>query len=672
LYQIQQQPEFFIDSILFGVRFIILKPIRGLMDKTDTLLLSRELLQDILELASGKKDDLKKIQKKYGNALSFEEYNKILHSFLDANYYNKTDIKKLVDKADKILLKYACNKFSEQIKLTNDEVLDSLISSINFLGEELNYSTVTTHYLNDIFSSIEDIIIVVNKSGNLLYMNKKGKKLLGLQEFDVRGQNIEMFVQNKTVKKHLLQSHRKPISMEFVSCKGITIPVSVKVSVFSRTDNPMMGHVILARDISASIKQQKEIENKNQKILEVNKELKISEERFRRTIEFSPIPMIVANIIKDDLYVNKKFTDVFGYMASDFDSISDLLNLSQQDDKKKEEIRKEWIEKMDKATRENTGTPSGEYELFCKSGEKKTVEISMTPEKDIFIMIFNDITVKKNAEIRMKNLHLELEHNISERTKELIEKNKQLKDELFLREKMIETEKELGRKKTQFVSVVSHEFRTPLSGIMTGVQLLDRYGNKWSDPRKQEVFSEIYKAFDHLNYILNDISIVSNVETEFHKTKKERINLKEFCKNAVESIYSVYGKNTIIKIHCNPPDLAIYSDSSLFKHIVYNVLSNAVKFNINNITVALNVRKENENIIFEIKDKGVGIPESDLAEIFEMFYRGKNTNTIHGAGIGLAITKKSIELLGGTIQIESKENIGTTVTVAIPIINENN
>jgi PAS domain S-box-containing protein len=640
------------------------------MNSKQSFQLSSEMLKDILKLASGRKEDLKKIQKKHIDISNIDEFNDIIKSFLQENYYTKTEIQKLVDKAGNILLKYASNKFSEQIKLTDDETLDALISSINFLGEELNFSTVTTHYLNDIFNSIEDIIIVVNKSGNMLYMNSKGKKLLGFKEIDIRGHSIDMFVQSEAVKNLLLQSHRKPISIEFVSCKGVTIPVSVKVSVFARTDNPMMGHVILARDISSSIKQQKEIELKNKKILEVNKELKISENRFRRTIEFSPIPMIVANMIKDELYVNKKFTDVFGYLATDFNSISDLLSLSQLDNAGKEAIREDWLEKMDKAAKENTGTPTGEYELHCKNGEIKTAEVSMTPEKDMFIMIFNDITVKKNAENRMKNIRRELELNISERTKELLEKNKQLKDELFLREKMIEAEKELGRKKSQFISVVSHEFRTPLSGIITGIQLLDRYGDKWPDPRKKEVFNEIYKAFDHLNYILNDISIVSNVETEFHKTKKELIVIHQFCKSAVESIYSVFGNNTKIKIRCNPPDISITSDLSLFKHIIYNILSNAVKFNNNDNIVTLNVEKKSENIIFEIKDKGMGIAESDLDDIFEMFYRGKNTNTVHGAGIGLAITKKSIDLLGGTIQIKSKENIGTTVTFAIPLIQE--
>lgn len=192
---------------------------------------------------------------------------------IQEKFYTKKEIKNFIFKLNNLILAYASHKYTKRLKFTNDDVIDSLITSVHFLGEELNYSTVTTTYLMDVFNSIGEMMLVVNNTRNILFFNQTTLDVLGYDSNDVKARDIK-FLFEKEDEVELLQSNQKEhIKVNFRKANNEILPVYIRVSDFQQTDNPLLGQVIIARDISMLIKHQHEIENKNLQIIEKNKEL---------------------------------------------------------------------------------------------------------------------------------------------------------------------------------------------------------------------------------------------------------------------------------------------------------------------------------------------------------------------------------------------------------------
>ncbi len=217
---------------------------------------SHQFLEDILEMVVSP-DAFDKIVEKYQEDQALIVWLRTLHQKLKQNYFSKSEIDEFIEKVCKILLQYANHKFNKELALTENEIFDSLIIAVNFLGQELNYSTVTTHYLNDIFGSIGDIILVVNKKGNVLYVNSSTCSLLEYSELELKQMNISELVQGQIKTPKLLEDKELQRNINFLSASGNLIPASLKVSDFSRPDNPLMGYVIVGRDLTMLIEFQK-------------------------------------------------------------------------------------------------------------------------------------------------------------------------------------------------------------------------------------------------------------------------------------------------------------------------------------------------------------------------------------------------------------------------------
>lgn len=230
----------------------------------------------------------------------------------------------------------------------------------------------------------------------------------------------------------------------------------------------------------------------------------------------------------------------------------------------------------------------------------------------------------------------------------------------------LEKERELNELKSRFVAMTSHEFRTPLATILSSAELIEHYGHKWIEEKKNKHLHRIQFAVTHMTGLLNDVLLLGKADAGQLKFQPSPINLIEFCEDLVESMQMTTKTHEIQLIKSGRLSEANI-DTKLLRHILDNLIGNAIKYSPLENMVEFHVIEQEDSILFKVKDNGLGIPAADQKNIFNSFNRAGNVGTISGTGLGLAIVRKSVELHGGRISLESTEGSGTVVTVEIPI-----
>lgn len=228
--------------------------------------------------------------------------------------------------------------------------------------------------------------------------------------------------------------------------------------------------------------------------------------------------------------------------------------------------------------------------------------------------------------------------------------------------KALEKEKELGELKSRFVTMASHEFRTPLATILSSTDILERYSHKLTEDKKLNHLQRIQLTVKHMTGLLNDVLLIGKAEAGKLEFQPKHLNLVQFCRDLIEEIQLTANKH-IIAFCTQEQSTNAYLDEKLLWHILCNLLSNAIKYSPQGGTVHFDLVCKQGEAIFQVRDEGIGIPEADQAQLFNSFYRASNVGTISGTGLGLAIVKKFVDLHGGQIAIESQVGIGTTFTV---------
>ena len=363
--------------------------------------------------------------------------------------------------------------------------------------------------------------------------------------------------------------------------------------------------------------------------------LRKSEEQYRLLSENSNDIIGIHNLQEEFIYISPSCKQVLGYDARE------LLGKTPQQVFRKPHancLGSEAIEVIKQQKEQKFIMP-----VFTRNGEEKLLEVWLKP------VFKGDKLVSLQSSSR----------DVTEREKLLGE----------LEQSLIK-ERELNELRAKFVSTASHQFRTPLTVIQSGVEIMDMYLDDLPEKKQakfQRQFKKIQEEVDRLESLMNDVLLLGRANaarTPFYPVEED---LVEFCRQIVENRYNNRyepGRQVIFKVKGSPVPVNI--DPKLLGHAFENIISNAYKYSeTGNISFTLIFEKE--QVTIHITDQGIGIPEADVKNLFEPFYRATNTIEIDGTGLGLSIVKEFVEKHNGKIFLTSKLNKGTCVSVILPI-----
>lgn len=325
-------------------------------------------------------------------------------------------------------------------------------------------------------------------------------------------------------------------------------------------------------------------------------------------------------------------------------------------------------------------------ELFGKRKDNTEipVEVSLSfyrRANELFVIAFIvDITYRKQIEENMirqqkelekvtrdvKKLNADLEAKVEERTtilKEALKRLEQSQDELS---EALDKERELNEIKSRFVSMASHEFRTPLSTILSSATLLAKYQKTEEQLKRDRHINKIKDSVKHLNEILEDFLSLGKLDEGKVEPKYSEFDLHELIHDTTETMQGLLKKGQEFMYQHSGPVKA-NSDKNLLKNILINLLTNAIKFSDEGKPIIIKSSTDGDTATVSIRDEGIGISADDQEHLFSSFFRAKNAVNIQGTGMGLHIVKRYVDLLGGVVHLQSILNEGTTISFKIPI-----
>lgn len=335
------------------------------------------------------------------------------------------------------------------------------------------------------------------------------------------------------------------------------------------------------------------------------------------------------------LWANSTLENILGYPLSDMQgrSVSRLFKAEH-----------EWTQFLPKvmATLEQQGTFNGELDLIRADGKPIWLQIhgARLPRDEVppvSLWTFIDITERKRAEAELFNA--------------------------------LQREREFGQLKNRFVTMTSHEFRTPLTGIQSSVELLANYGDRLNQEEKSAVLQQIHASVARMTDMLDNILLIGRGEAQSLRFSPVATDLAALCRqlhNEVMQSRPNEWQSTQIELSLTNVAGEWLLDENLLRQSIGNLLANAIKYSPGTDKVYFRVRAEQDFLIFEVQDQGIGIPEHDQPRLFESFHRASNVGNIAGTGLGLAIVKQATELHGGTISFSSTIDVGTTFRIKIP------
>jgi signal transduction histidine kinase len=227
-------------------------------------------------------------------------------------------------------------------------------------------------------------------------------------------------------------------------------------------------------------------------------------------------------------------------------------------------------------------------------------------------------------------------------------------------------QRELSELKSRFVAMASHEFRTPLSVIVSSSELLEAYGERWASAKKSEHFARIRQAAASMTRMLEDVLTIGKHNAGLLRFEPRPLSIGSLCTEVVEALGAANGQARRIVYSGPEAHERVVADPTLLRHVLENLLSNALKYSPREAPVELSVAREEKALRFDVSDRGIGISEEDQRRLFETFHRGKNVGQISGTGLGLSIVRGAVELHGGQVSVHSALGAGTRFTVRIP------
>jgi PAS domain S-box-containing protein len=405
-------------------------------------------------------------------------------------------------------------------------------------------------------------------------------------------------------------------------------------------------------------------------------------EQFEALFNYATIGIVVTDREGKIINFNKFAEKQFGYTREELIGKTVDLLLPQAVQTKHVKYREQYY-KSPEVREMGHGR-----DLFAlnKSGSTFPVEVSLSHysiKEETFVIAFViDITVRKKHEgvvleqkqeleritTEIKKMNTHLEQTVGDRTKMLrealveLERSKEELNEAF------ENEKELSELKSRFVTMASHEFRTPLSTILSSTYLLEKYNELNPNAKVEKHLHRIRGAVGGMKSILEDFLSLGKLEEGLVQTQMQIVNAATFVaeiNNLINQMDSLLKSGQKIEL-LNTVNHDVLIDTNLLKNILINLVSNAIKFTNENSTISISSSLTDNCLVISVTDKGIGISEEDQQHLFQRFFRAKNAGNIQGTGLGLHIVGKYLELMNGRIEMKSKIDEGSTFTIYIP------
>lgn len=295
----------------------------------------------------------------------------------------------------------------------------------------------------------------------------------------------------------------------------------------------------------------------------------------------------------------------------------------------------------------------GELWAKRKDGSEFPAEISLgsfvLEGERLAVAFITDISERKILDEKQKNQAHELEEKVHERTHELAQ--------------TLEREKEINELKTRFVSMASHEFRTPLSAILTSVSLIGKYTLSEQQDKRDKHINRIKSSVNNLTSILNDFLSLDKLEQGKVEIEKTSFNLFDFCQGLVSEMENITKAGQAVKIDMSNEINILAQDKRILRNVLINLISNAIKYSPEDSSIDLRASTEKGKVVIEVEDYGMGIPKDEQKHMFTRFFRAKNAINIEGTGLGLNIVKRYIELMNASISFKSQTEVGTKFTI---------
>ncbi len=377
------------------------------------------------------------------------------------------------------------------------------------------------------------------------------------------------------------------------------------------------------RDLNAALEQ---------RVAEATRGLRESEERFSKAFRASPVFLSIARLSDGKFVeVNEAFLQSSGYTREDVVGHTSVAlglwtNLAQRSAFMREVQRSGFVRQQEVVLR----SKDRRLQTLLLSAELINIE-----GEDHILAVSLDITARKRAEEEMRHA--------------------------------LEREKELSRLKTNFVTLVSHEFRTPLAIIMSAADILKKYLDRLSPDRRGEHLQDIHDASRRMAELIDQVLLLARVEAGKMECKPQPLDLPAFCLQLRDELQAAANGAGSIEVKAHRFTGRAMADESLLRHIFTNLLSNALKYSDPGSAVELSVARRERDAIFEVRDRGIGIPAEDIDQLFQTFRRGTNVGERPGTGLGLVIVKRCVELHGGAVDLQSRQGTGTTVIVRLPL-----
>ncbi len=279
----------------------------------------------------------------------------------------------------------------------------------------------------------------------------------------------------------------------------------------------------------------------------------------------------------------------------------------------------------------------------------------------IVVLLVGWALMLHRSRLAMNELNASLESRVSERTAELAA----AKDDLA---RALSQERELGEMKSRFVSLVSHEFRTPLGITMSAVEVLRHYGGKITPEKHSELHEDIHAATLQMAGLMEQVLLLGKAEAGKIGWQPAHVDLPVLCEKIVDEGLSATHRRCPVNFTAEGNFDGAMVDESLVRHIIGNLLSNAVKYSAEGSPVEFTLSREGDKAVLKLQDHGIGIPMADQAKLFDAFHRASNVGETPGTGLGLLLVKHCVDQHRGTMQMQTEEGVGTTFTVRLPLV----